>query len=110
MYGQDEAVDLLVGDVMRTIGGLWFNGSCEMMDATGTQGATEFRNWTIFGDPSLAVRTKVAEEITCNHTGVLLIGMDQFEVDVPGVEGALCALYADGVLYGVARPTRWATR
>jgi len=102
MYAQDEATDLLVGDVMRTIGGLWFNGSCEMMDATGAIGMTEFRNWTIFGDPSLTVRTKVAEELAANHTGVLLIGLDEYEVDVPGVEGALCALYADGVLYGAA--------
>ena len=35
MYAEDEAVDLLIADEKRTIGGLWFNGSCEMIDATG---------------------------------------------------------------------------
>jgi subtilisin-like proprotein convertase family protein len=100
MYAQDEAVDLLIADEKRTIGGLWFNGSCEMMDATGTSGANEFRNWMIFGDPSVSVRTKTAQEMAVNHSGVVFIGSNQFEVEVPGVEGALCALYADGQLYG----------
>ena len=54
MCGQDEAVDLLVRDEMRTIGGLWFNGSCQMMDEYGAPGINEFLNWIIFGDPSLA--------------------------------------------------------
>jgi hypothetical protein len=102
MYAEDEAVDLLVADEKRTVGGLWFNGSCEMIDATGATGATEFRNWMIFGDPSLAVRTKTAASMEASHAGVLLIGMDQYVVDLPGVPGAQCALYGDGVLYGAA--------
>jgi hypothetical protein len=102
MYAEDEATDLLVADEKRTTGGLWFNGSCEMIDATGATGITEFRNWTIFGDPSLAVRTKAATAMTASHAGVLLIGMNQYPVDVPGVPDARCALYAGGVLYGAA--------
>ncbi len=102
MYAEDEAVDLLIADEKRTTGGLWFNGSCEMIDATGTAGVAEFRNWMIFGDPSLAVRTKTATAMAANHAGVLLIGMNEYVVDVPGVPDALCALYGDGVLYGKA--------
>jgi len=102
MYAQDEAVDLLIADEKRTIGGLWFNGSCEMMDATGSSGENEFRNWMIFGDPSVCVRTQTAQELVVNHMGSVYIGMDEFDLEVPGVEGALCALYADGVLYGTA--------
>ena len=102
MYAQDEAADLLVADEMRTVGGLWFNGSCEMIDVTGTSGVNEFKNWMIFGDPSVCVRTKAAETMAAAHTGVLLIGADTYDVTVAGVEGALCALYADGVLYGTA--------
>ncbi len=102
MYAQDEAVDLLVADEMRTIGGLWFNGSCLMMDIMGASGVNEFLNWTIFGDPSLAVRTKQAENLSVADTGVLLIGQDTYEVTVAGIEGALCALYGNGVLYGSA--------
>ncbi len=100
MAAQDEAVDLLVADQMRTIGGLWFNGSCLMMDEYGTSGENEFLNWTIFGDPSIAVRTKAAQVMTVNHAGALIIGQNTYDVSVPGVTGALCALYADGILYG----------
>ncbi len=101
MYAEDEAIDLLVADQARTIGGLWFNGSCEMMDVSGATGMTEFRNWTIFGDPSLNVRTKTPGVMAVNHSGVLLIGMSDYAVDVPGMAGAACALYGNGVLYGV---------
>ena len=101
MCAQDEAVDLLVQDEMRTIGGLWFNGSCQMMDEYGAAGSDEFRNWTIFGDPSLMVRTKAATEMAISHAGILLIGMTEYVVDT-GERGALCSLYADGVIYGTA--------
>jgi hypothetical protein len=101
MCAQDHAVDLLVQDRMRTIGGLWFNGSCQMMDEYGSSGAEEFLNWTIFGDPSLAVRTKAPQVMTVSHAGVLLIGMTEYAVET-GEPGARCALYADGTLYGTA--------
>lgn len=101
MCGQDAAIDLLVRDEMRTIGGLWFNGSCQMMDEYGASGANEFLNWTIFGDPSLMVRTRAATELTISHPGVLLIGMTDYVVQA-GERGAFCALYADGVIYGTA--------
>lgn len=99
MCAQDEAIDLLVTDEMRTIGGLWFNGSCQMMDEYGAGGANEFLNWTIFGDPSVAVRTKAPTSMLVSHSGALFIGMNEYSV-ATGERGALCALYADGVLYG----------
>ena len=102
MCGQDEIVDLLVNDQMRTIGGLYFNGSCQMIDEYGSSGVNEFENWTIFGDPSLAVRTMQPSAMVLNHSGALFIGMGTYDVSIPGLEGALCALYADGVLYGSA--------
>ncbi|MBN2170079.1 MAG: T9SS type A sorting domain-containing protein [Candidatus Krumholzibacteriota bacterium] len=102
MCAEDEAIDLLVADAMRTVGGLYFNGSCQMMDEYGASGVSEFKAWTIFGDPSLCVRTKQASALTVGHTGVLLIGMTDYDVEVLGTPDALCALYADGVLYGSA--------
>lgn len=102
MDAQDEAVDLLIADEMRTVGGLWFNGSCLMIDINGASGANEFLNWMIFGDPSVAVRTKAAQEMTVSHTGTLMLGQDTYDLTVPGVPGALCALYADGTIYGTA--------
>jgi hypothetical protein len=100
MYMEDEAVDLLVADEMRTIGGLWFNGSCYMIEQQGSAGVNEFNYWTIFGDPSLHVRTKQPQVMTVNHTGTLLLGQNTYAITIPGVSGALCALYADGTLYG----------
>ncbi|MFH1143857.1 MAG: C25 family cysteine peptidase [Candidatus Eisenbacteria bacterium] len=102
MAMQDEAVDLLVADAMRTAGGLWFNGACLMMDEYGSSGVNEFKCWTIFGDPSLTVRTKAAQEMTVNHPSAILLGESECEIVVPGETDALCALYADGVLYGSA--------
>jgi hypothetical protein len=102
MDAQDEAIDLLTADVMHTIGGLWFNGSCLMIELNGTTGVSEFKAWTIFGDPTLAVRTKQPELMTVNHAGALLLGQNSYDVSIPGVRGALCALYANDVLYGTA--------
>ena len=102
MYAEDEAVDLLVADEMRTVGGLWFNGSCHMMDMTGASGENEFRNWTIFGDPSLAVRTKTAAEMMVNHLPIVPLGVSSFMVEVPEVAGATACLYRDGVIHGTA--------
>ncbi len=102
MYMEDEAVDLLVADQMRTIGGLWFNGSCYMIEQQGTSGVNEFKYWTIFGDPTLRVRTKQPQMMTVNHTGTLLLGQNTYAISNTGVSGALCALYANGTLYGTA--------
>jgi len=101
MYAQDEAVDLLVGDVMRTVGGLWFNGSCFMIDVNGAGGINEFRNWMIFGDPSVKVRTKTAQAMAVDHLPILPLGAATYTVDVPGLEGATACLYRDGVIHGV---------
>lgn len=102
MCGQDECIDLLVEDRMRTYGGLCYNGSCQMMDEYGTDGANMFLTWHIFGDPSLMVRTDTPAAMTVQHTGVLFPGMTDYAVQVSGVPGAACALYGDGVLYGSA--------
>lgn len=102
MEGQDEVVDLLVGDAMRTAGGLFYNGSCRMMDVYGSSGVDMFLTWIVFGDPSVAVRTKVPEVMTVTHTGTLFLGANSYDVEALGIAGARCALYNSGVLYGTA--------
>jgi len=102
MCGQDEVIDLLVNDEMRTFGGLCFNGSCQMMDEYGADGQNMFLTWHIFGDPSLAVRTATPAAMSVSHEGAILLTQTDYAVRVAGVHGALCALYADGVLYGSA--------
>jgi uncharacterized cupredoxin-like copper-binding protein len=102
MEAEDETVDLLVADEMRTVGGIYYNGSCLMMDVYGGSGVSMFLTWIIFGDPSVALRTKTAETMLVNHAGTLFLGVDEYDVTVVGIADALCALYADGVLYGSA--------
>ena len=61
-----------------------------------------FLTWHIFGDPSVMVRTKAPTTMTVNHPGTLILGQGDYTVSIPGHGGALCALYADGTIYGSA--------
>ena len=72
-----------------------------MIEINGTSGADMYNTWHIFGDPSLQIRTLSPQQITVNHPGTVFFVASEYTVDV-GVEGALCALYADGVIYGSA--------
>ncbi len=102
MHAQDEATDLLVSMQRTTFGGICFNGSCKMNDLSGSSGYTEFSHWTIFGDPSLLLCTDTPAPLTVNHSPAILFTLPSFAVEVPGVEGALCAVYYEGILYGAA--------
>ncbi|MFC1572935.1 right-handed parallel beta-helix repeat-containing protein [Candidatus Eisenbacteria bacterium] len=63
-------------------------------------GYREFVTWIVFGDPSLYVRTKAPDSMTVSHAGQLAENQQGYLVEVPWIEGALCALYADTTLYG----------
>jgi len=106
MDAQDEITDLLIGTsvhgVKRTFGGLCFNGSNHMMDEYPDTGGKEFRNWNLFGDPSLKVRTDAPATLSVLHEDTVPADAVGFDVTVEGVAGALCALYGDGVIYGAA--------
>lgn len=102
MDAQDEVNHLLIQDQMNTYGGLCFNGSCKMIDINGSDGVSMYNTWHIFGDPSVQVRTDVPEGITVNHGGAVFFAMDTYDVEVVGQEGALCALYHNGELFGSA--------
>jgi hypothetical protein len=100
MRAQDELVDLLCGEAMRTWGGLCFNGSCDMIDHYGSAGISEFKNWTIFGDPSLQMRTATPLPLAVSHSGTVDPAAGEFEVTTE--PGALAALSDEGVLIGSA--------
>jgi len=111
MAAEDETIDLLVGtyqdNTKTTIGGLYYNGDMKMNDDYGSDGYAETDYWTIFGDPSLQVRTKTPEPMNVVHNPVIPLGAPSFEVNVPGVKGALCALSREGELlaYGYTDAT-----
>jgi hypothetical protein len=100
MSAQDAFVDLLVGGQMHTIGGLCANASCRMMDTYGTAGANMFRTWHLFGDPSLQFRTAAPEAMTVLRADSIFVGEVDYPLTVESTDGARCALYANGILYG----------
>jgi hypothetical protein len=103
MDAQDECSDLLIAHTKTTIGGLFYDASCRMMDLNaGTAGTDMFYTWHIFGDPSLQVRTATPQTMAATHDGQITFGQTSFAVTVAGVQGALCALSQNGTYYGSA--------
>ncbi len=100
MRGQDHIVELMIGGHMYTIGGLFFNGSSRMVEVYGNNGANEFKNWHIFGDASLMIRTQPATAMTANYDPVLFLGFDTFTVQT--VPKARVTLMSNGVIHGTA--------
>lgn len=97
---QFEIANLLVTEAKRTLGGLCYNGSCEMIDQYGANGETEFKNWILFGDPSLRVRTDTPAALAVSHAGVVVPALPTFTVNTE--PGALACLSDGGVFHGSA--------
>ena len=101
MDGQDEFNDILTesieNNIKRTFGGISMNGCMHMNDNYGSSGETETDYWTVFGDPSVVVRTDTPTEMSINYNESILIGATEFVVDV-GFDGALVAISNDGTL------------
>lgn len=100
MAGQDEMNDILVEsyttNIKRTFGGLSINGCFLMNEENGAGGDEMTDTWTLFGDPSVWVRTAAPVDMVVSHLPTLFLGMGEFTVDC-ATEGALVALSIDGV-------------
>jgi gingipain R len=96
MVAQDEAIDLLVNGINTTFGALCYNGSCKMLDNSGSSGLQTFDTWIVFGDPSATISTKAPSEMTVNHSGKISSNDKSYQVSVPGVANALCSLSVNG--------------
>ncbi len=98
MEGQDEMDDILVEsyptNIKRTFGGLSMNGCYKMNESYGADGNDMTDTWTIFGDPSVMVRTDMPKEIIATHDSQVFIGATSFTIS-SSVEGALVALSVD---------------
>ncbi len=94
MTAQDEMVDILVGtypsNTKISFGGLSFNGMFQMIEEGG-QGQETADTWTIFGDPSLIVRTKTPEQMSISHLSTHNVGQTEFMVNCD-VDNALVSL------------------
>ena len=99
MEAQDEVTNLLVAEAKTTIGGLFFNGCCSMIDVYGTEGVNIFRTWNIFGDPSLLVRTKTPTPMTVTHPATIYSGSTSIIVST-GISKALVSIIYNNCIYG----------
>jgi len=106
MDAQDEFIDILVetyeDNKKTTFGALCFNGCMHMNDEYGYLGWAETDAWTVFGDPSLQVRTNTPSDMTVIHGSVIEEGSTSFDVTVTDIEGALCAISRGLVPLGYA--------
>lgn len=100
MRAQDECTDLLIAESKTTIGGLFFNASCKMMDVYGSDGINMFKTWHIFGDASLQVRSKTPIAMTVSHPKAIISGNSSISVNT-GVASAMVAITCNGIIYGV---------
>lgn len=105
MDAQDEMVDILVEsydtNVKRSFGGVTINGCMHMNDNYGASGSAMTDTWTIFGDPSLILRTKQPEKMVVAHTEVIISGMASFSVECD-VDSAYAVLSNSDSIIGAA--------
>lgn len=94
MEGQDEMVDILVesyeNNIKRTFGSLSMNGCMKMNDSYGSGGVQMTDTWTVFGDPSVVVRTDVPVNLTANYQNPIPMGSTQLTVNTNASEGIVC--------------------
>ena len=106
MDAQDEFIDLIVetyeDNVKHTIGGIHYNGVMHMNDEYGSAGISETDTWHFFGDPSILLRTDTPSEMSVEHSQYLDLKTLSLEVTVNDIEGALCSIYRDNIVYGSA--------
>ena len=101
MHGQWAMNSILTesyeDNISRSFGGIVVNGCMHMNEAQGSNGVNETNHWTVFGDPSVLIRTNEPTYINPSYNNAIIVGQSEFIVDV-GIDGALVALSSDGTL------------
>ena len=83
-------------NISRSFGGIAVNGCMHMNEAQGSSGINETNHWTLFGDPSLMIRTDTPSVLNVNHDNSIIVGQSEFSVEVES--GSLVALSVNGEL------------
>jgi len=107
MEAQDEMVDILTESYSNnrkyTFGGISLNGCLKMNDAYGSSGNDETDHWTLFGDPSIALRTNAPISISISHNGTISEDEQAYEVIIDNsYDNLLAALSYEGLYLGSA--------
>ena len=105
MHGQWAMNSILTesyeGNISRSYGGIIANGCMHMNEAQGSAGINETNHWTIFGDPSLLIRTDEPVNINAQYNETIFVGEEEFVVDL-GIDGALVSLSRNNQLLSSA--------
>jgi agmatine/peptidylarginine deiminase len=99
MRAQDHFTDLMVAEAKYTVGGLYYNASCDMMDIYGSDGVNMYKTWHIFGDASLSMRSKTPIAMTVTHPSNITTGTTTVNVST-GVANSLVAITYNNTIYG----------
>ena len=107
MEAQDEMVDILVENYSNnrkyTFGGISWNGCLKMNDAYLSDGYLETDHWTLFGDPSIALRTKAPTLLSITHNGTIATDEQAYEVIIDdSYDNVLASLSHAGTYLGAA--------
>jgi hypothetical protein len=94
MEGQDQMDTILCGayanNIKRSFGGIVVNGLIKMNDYYNSSGMDMTDTWTIFGDPSIIVRTSNPSPMTVTHSTLELIGVTQLAVNCNKNDAIVC--------------------
>ncbi len=101
MEAQDEMADILVetyaNNIKRTFAGIGINGCFKMNDTYADYNMTD--TWTIFGDPSLMIRTKAPMTMTVSHLPTITVGTSTLDINC-NVNGAYVAITKNNQILG----------
>ena len=104
MCGQDRMNEHITGANNRshlvTFGSITFNGIIHMLDEYNDDEVS--RTWLLFGDPTLAVRTAVPEELPLTYTEMQPVGTSNITFSST-VENAKVTLTKNGVIVASGR-------
>lgn len=105
MEAQDEMVDILTESFSNnrkySFGGISWNGCLEMNDNYGFDGYSETDHWTLFGDPSIELRTNTPANLNISHSGSISPDEGVYEVIIDGNhDNVIAALSSNGMYLG----------
>jgi len=109
MTAQDEFVNICMDipspyggtqpGIKRTFAGAAINATQKMLmvHGTSTSNTNDFDSWTVFGDPTLMIRTKTPQTMTVSHAHTVTCGMANLFPVSCNINGALVTIsYTDG--------------
>ncbi|MBC8310843.1 MAG: T9SS type A sorting domain-containing protein [Candidatus Marinimicrobia bacterium] len=83
--------------ISHTVGGITTNGCMYMNDMQGASGINETNYWTLFGDPSVHLRTDEPASLNASYSSSIVLGASSLDISYTGSE-VIAALSQNGEL------------